>query len=149
MSFNNKMKYQLGAQDSYVKDNPIIINFKLHNLSNEDLWVLSWYTPLEGIKGDIFRVLCDGNEILYEGPMVKRGQPTKSDYIHIDPGRSVSREVDISSVYKLPPSHEYVVQFEGTIYDFATSGDFTPKKSEEHEMVNITGNSVAFRVVNT
>src|SRR5687768_10993951 len=86
------MEYQLIARDTYVMGNPIMIKFSLQNLSNENLWVLKWYTPLEGLKGKIFLVTCDGKEIPYEGPMFMRGQPKKDDYIHIEPGRSVSAE---------------------------------------------------------
>jgi peptidyl-Lys metalloendopeptidase len=149
ISLNNLIKYRLSAQNSYVKGNPIIINFTLENLSNQNLWVLTWYTPLEGLKGKIFRVICDGTELPYEGPMVKRGQPKKGDYIHIEPGRSVSAEVDLSNVYKLPVCEECRVEFKGRIYDFSTDGDTIPKGSEEHHMVNITGNTVSFRVVNS
>ncbi len=67
MSSTNKMKYELKAQDSYRKDNPVMIDFVLHNLSDKDLWVLTWYTPLEGIKGNIFHVICDG--IMVKSPM--------------------------------------------------------------------------------
>ena len=149
MLFNNKIKYQLHADDSYVRDNPIIINFTLHNLSNEHLWVLTWYTPFEGLKGKIFHITCDGKEIPYEGPMMKRGQPVKSDYIHIEPGSFVSTKVDLSSVYKIPSSQSCIVEFKGRIYDFTTSGDLTPKRTEEHQMVNITGTGVTFRVIDT
>jgi peptidyl-Lys metalloendopeptidase len=148
MLFNNKMKYHLNADDSYVKDSPILINFTLQNFSDEDLWVLSWYTPLEGLKGKIFSVTCDGKQIPYEGVMVKRGQPLKSDYIHIDPGSFVSKKVDLSSAYKIPPSQACVVEFKDRIYDFTTSGDLISKRSEEHQRVNITGNSITFSVVN-
>jgi hypothetical protein len=146
MSLKNMIKYRLSALDSYVKNNPIIINFTLENLSNENLWVLTWYTPLEGLKGKIARVICDGKEIPYEGPMVKRGNPEKSDYIHIPPGRSVSAEFDLSKAYTLPACKECLVEFKGRIYDYSTSADSIPKSSEEHQMVSITGDAVTFRV---
>ena len=149
MSFNNKLRYQLSARDSYVKGSPIDINFKLENLSNESLWVLNWYTPLEGVKGKIFRVLCDGKEILYEGPMMKRGEPTKDDYLQIDHGSSASAEVDLSKAYGFPACGECLVEFKGRIYDISTSADSIPRSSEEQQMVTITGNTVAFRVVNS
>jgi hypothetical protein len=60
---------------------------------------------------------CDGKEIPYEGPMMKRGQPVKSDYIHIDPGSFVSTKVDLSTVYNIPPSQACIVEFKGRIYD--------------------------------
>jgi len=31
----------------------------------------------EGMRGDIFRVNCDGKEIPYEGMMAKRGDPDR------------------------------------------------------------------------
>jgi hypothetical protein len=148
MSSTNKMKYELKSLDTYRKDNPVTINFVLQNLSDEELWVLTWYTPLEGIKGNIFRVICDGMEILYEGIMVKRGKPRKNDYLYIEPGGSASRDVDLSNAYKLPVTQECDVQFEGKIYDFSTSGDAIPKMAGGHQTVNITGNSVKFSVVN-
>jgi hypothetical protein len=147
MASNNMMKFQLRADDSYRKDNPIIVNFTLYNLSTEDLWVLKWYTPLEGVKGKIFNVICDGKQVSYQGPMVKRGQPTKNDYAHIAPGGSVSADTDMSNVYLLPASSQCLVQFKGLIYDFTTSAKIVPKNSEEHQMVNIPGNPITFRIV--
>jgi hypothetical protein len=147
--FSKKIIYRLTTQDSYVRGNPIFIKFTLENLSNEDLWVLEWYTPLEGLKGKIFTVTCDGKEIPYEGMMMKRGQPTKDDYVHIDPGRSVSAEVDLSKGYTLPASKECLVEFKGRIYDFSTDGNSIPKRSEEHQILNITGNAVTFSVADT
>lgn len=149
MSFNNKLRHQLSAHDRYVKGNPIVINFKLENLSNDNLWVLKWYTPLEGVKGKIFRVLCDGKEILYEGPMMKRGNPTKDDYIQIDQGNSASAEVDLSKAYGIPACGECLVEFKGRIYDISTSADSIPRSSEEQQIVTITGNTVAFCVFNS
>ena len=146
MQSNIDIRYQISAQQSYVKDNPIIIGFRLENHLNENLWVLRWYTPLEGLKGKIFRVICDGKEIPYEGPMVRRGQPKKDDYVHIPPGSSVSVEVNLSDTYTCPACKECRVEFKGQIYDFSKSADYLPKKSEEHQMINTIGNTVTFNV---
>jgi peptidyl-Lys metalloendopeptidase len=150
VSFSDKMRYQLSANDTYVKGDPVIINFTLMNLSNENLWVLTWYTPLEGLKGKIFRVTCDGKDVPYEGPMLKRGQPNKDDYIQIYPGSSVSKKVDLSAVYQIPACNEAFVEFKGRIYDYTTTmpSDLIPKSTEEHQTLKITGNSITFRVVN-
>ena len=129
-----------------IKDQPIIIEFTLENHSSENLWLLKWYTPFEGLKGKIFRVTCDGKEIPYEGQMVKRGHPTKDDYIYVASEDSVSSEVNLSDAYTFPTSYECKVEFKGRIYDFSKSEGSLPKKSEEHQMINITGNSVTFDV---
>ena len=38
----------------------IVIKFTLENNSEENLWILKWNTPLEGLKKRIFNVICDG-----------------------------------------------------------------------------------------
>lgn len=143
----DKIKYILTAKDTFIKDNPIVVNFTLQNTSNEKLWILTWYTPLEGLKGKIFQVTCEGKEIPYEGPMVKRGQPSKADYMYIEPGESVSKEFDLSRAYQVPESRACVIAFKGRIYDYTTSSNTLPKRAEEQQMVNIHGNSITIRVM--
>ena len=148
MSTTNKMKYRLSADNRYIKDNPIIVNFELENISNENFWILTWYTPLEGLRGKIFRVMCDGKEIPYEGPMIKRGEPQKDDYIQLLPRKPVSVRVDLSSAYTLPTCNQTLVEFKGRIYDHTTSANLTSRTAEKHQMIDITGNTVTFSVVN-
>jgi peptidyl-Lys metalloendopeptidase len=143
----DKIKYILTAKDTFIKDNPIAINFTLQNISNEKLWILTWYTPLEGLKGKIFQVTCEGKEVPYEGPMVKRGQPSNADYAYIEPGKSVSKEFDLSRAYQVPESQACVIAFKGRIYDYATSSNILPKRAEEQQMVDIPGNRITIRVM--
>ncbi len=142
----HSLKYQLNANNSYVVGTPITINFTLENLLDENLWVLKWYTPLEGMRGEIFQVKCDGKEIPYEGMMVKRGDPDRDSYIHIVPRGSVSEVVDLSGVYNIPVSNECQVEFKGRIYDVLSNEDKLPRRRDEHQGMDITGNVVALRV---
>ena len=143
----HSLKYQLNANNSYIVGKPITINFTLENLQDENLWILKWYTPLEGIRGEIFQVKCDGKEIPYEGMMAKRGNPDRDSYIHIVPRGSVSEEVDLSSGYNLPISEDCQVDFKGRIYDILSDEGKLPRRSDEHQGMDITGKFVAFRVV--
>ena len=147
MVVSGQVRYQLSAHKSYVKDEPIIINFTIENISREKVWVLKWYTPLEGVKGKIFHVLCDGKEIPYEGLMMKRGEPTNDDYIQIDQGSSVSAEIDLSKVYNIPVCAECVVDFKGQIYDITTSFESVPRSSDKQQIVDVEGNNVIFSVI--
>jgi hypothetical protein len=45
----NKIKYRLSADNRLIRDQAISINFQLENTSNEDIWVLTWYIPLDGL----------------------------------------------------------------------------------------------------
>ncbi|MFN2185547.1 MAG: hypothetical protein ACK2UU_16275, partial [Anaerolineae bacterium] len=60
--------------------NRVMIQFILTNNSDADLYVLKWYTPLEGIGGEIFRVKRDGQAIPYTGILAMRGDPTPEAY---------------------------------------------------------------------
>jgi hypothetical protein len=143
------LKYQLSADPVYISGKPVRIGFTLQNISDKNLWVLKWYTPLEDIKGKIFQVTCDGKEILYEGRMVKRGDPTKDDYIFLAPKDSVFAEVDLSKAYSLPVCDECYVAFKGRIHDIVTDESLLPNKSEKHQWVDIPGNTVTFSVVSS
>ena len=57
------------------------LKFTLTNNSEVDLYVLKWYTPLEGIAGEIFRIGRDGQLIPYEGILAMRGDPTPEAYL--------------------------------------------------------------------
>ena len=146
-SIGQVLKYQLRADASYVAGKSIRIGFILQNLSNENLWILRWYTPLEGVEGKIFRVTCDGKEIPYEGRMVKRGDPSKSDYVYLAPNGSVFAEVDLSKAYSLSACNECRVAFKGRIHDIVTDESSLPNRSEDHQWVDISGNAVSFRMV--
>jgi hypothetical protein len=73
------------------------LEFTLINHSETGVYVLKWYTPLEGVMGEIFRVGRDGQPIPYEGPLVMRGDPTPDGYVFLDAGASVSATVDLAA----------------------------------------------------
>ncbi len=140
------LKYDLQAQGSYVQGKPINIEFALENLSAREVWVLKWYTPLEGIKGKIFEVKCDGVDVPYKGRMVKRGNPGPDDYVRIGPGESARAEFDLSNAYALPVCKECRVSFKGPIHDAVLNQQQVPRAVEEHVPVDVAGNAVSFSI---
>lgn len=90
--------------------NGVFIDFVLLNQSNTDLSVLTWYTPLEGFLSNLF-IISDryGDNISYQGPMVKRAKPTSLDYQLIRAKGNVATMLDLSLVYSLIPG-EYTLQ---------------------------------------
>ena len=140
--FNVTLVYHLSVEESYVVGKPVIINFTLKNQTDIDLLLLNWYTPFEGLKGRIFLIMCDGKEIPYKGRMVKRGNPAKSDYVRICAGGSLSVKVDLSFAYNLPVSDECQIEFKGKIHDFASDESCIPRRLNDHQGVNVSGNIV-------
>ena len=142
---SNILKYHLEAQEAYKIGQPVIIKFSIENLTENVIWILTWYTPFEGILGKIFSVNCGGQEIVYNGMMVKRGNPDLKDYLRIGPYKSVSTEVDLSIAYRLQSSNECHVKFKGIIHDFVFEQKLLPRKIDEHQSIDIEGNIVTFQ----
>ena len=101
----------LEAPSSLPNGEAVPVTFTLTNHSPGRLYILTWYSPLEGIFGEIFRVARDGQAIAYEGPLVMRGDPLPEDYVLLEPGASVSAEVDLAEAYDFSQAGEYTIQF--------------------------------------
>jgi hypothetical protein len=101
----------LEAPESLPTGAVVTVEFTLTNVSPEGLYVLTWFTPLEGLAGDIFGVQRDREEVPYRGKLVKRGPPTSEDYVWIDAGGSISAEVDLAQGYDFARAGQYTVQF--------------------------------------
>jgi peptidyl-Lys metalloendopeptidase len=142
-----KLKTTLTAQPSYQVGGPVQLGFTLENLSAEPVWVLVWYTPLEGLLGNIFHVSRDGAELRYLGPLVKRGDPGADAYRRIEPGKSLAAEVDLAQAYDLSVPGEYRVEFVGRLADVAHAGESVPRKRDEHRPLEVPCNAVTFRMV--
>jgi hypothetical protein len=89
----------------------VVLKFTLTNNLEVDLIVLQWFTPLEGLGGEIFRVKRDGQLIPYEGPLAARGDPTPDAYVFLDAGASVSAKVDLEAAYDFSEPGEYTIAF--------------------------------------
>lgn len=67
-----------------------------------------------------------GEEVKYIGVMVKRGPLTLDDYEIIQPGQTINKSLDITSLYRFKnhPSGEFVLQLPGGYYDPQTDKSF-------------------------
>lgn len=96
---------------------PVMLGFSLHNRSPQDVWVLAWNTPLEGLKGRFLTVRGPTGELAYQGPMFKRGTPQPVDYRKLTAGQTLQVEVDLGLVYDLGKPGPYTVRYTGQLHD--------------------------------
>ncbi len=144
---DQSLSYRLSAESSYRAGQPVEIIFTLDNVSEDTLYILKWYTPLEGLKGNIFKVMLDSGEIRYRGPMVKRGQPDQDDYIRLGPGEATENRIDLSRGYNLSTPGRYSVAFTRQISDVIKTPAKVPRLMAEHTPVRVTGNTIIFNIV--
>ncbi len=123
------------------------VEFTLINNSESGLYVLKWYTPLEGLGGEIFQVERDGQTIPYEGPLAMRGDPTPDAYVFLDSGASVSATVDLAAAYDFSEPNEYTITFiSPRISHVARTEDRMAASVDDLGPVQIPSNRVTVRI---
>lgn len=137
----------LEAEETYVIGEPVNLRFSLHNQTDRTLYVLTWYTPLEGIAGEIFRVTRDGDEVAYRGILAKRGDPSRDEYAVVEPGAEVSAAVDLAEDYDLSQAGRYHVEFTSRLHDVTDDGTLIPRKRDDHRPQELPCNAVSFEIV--
>lgn len=135
----------LVADATYVVGKPVDLRFALVNRTDHGVYVLTWNTPLEGLRNQFFTVKRDGVELPYRGIMVKRAAPTTADYVAIAAGGEATARVDLAKVYDLAVPGHYTVAFEGRIHDCAPADAELPSR---HRTVVVAPSApVAFDIV--
>lgn len=99
----------------------VSFRFTLTNIGNEDVFILSYETPLRGFERDLMRVWRDGEPIPYTGLLALRIGPSEDDWIRLPAGESVSGEFDLAESYDLRRSGTYTVQFQSLVHIFRGS----------------------------
>ena len=146
-SLDSPLVATIEAPESLPTGAVVNVSFTLTNTSSEGLYVLNWFTPLEGLAGDIFRVRRDGVSLPYRGMQVKRGVPTSESYVWLDAGGSVSAEVDLAEGYDFSQAGEYTIEFRSPrlSHTAATSGDQVNSFDELGE-IQIPSNTVTVTI---
>jgi peptidyl-Lys metalloendopeptidase len=103
------------SESNYSSDEPVRTTFQLTNHSQESMRVLKWFTPLEGMWSDCLSVIRNGERVLYDGPLAKRGTPTSDDYATLAPGESIKRAVAIDEAYRVSDPGTYNVSVDTEI----------------------------------
>lgn len=109
--------------DRAEAEEPVTVRFTLTNTTSAPITILKWHTPLEGFNSDMFVVERDGRRVPYVGREVKRGAPGPEDYVTIEPGRSVSADLDLSEGYALAEPGRYQAQYRSEISIPARAAD--------------------------
>ena len=103
---------------------PVIVHVTLANPGEHRVAILRWRTPLDGVTAPLFTVTRDGVSVPYRGPMAKRPEPTGADYVTLEPGASVTSDVDLAKLHDLTTPGSYVVT-----YDVASPQLWLPRKN--------------------
>lgn len=125
----------------------INLKFTLMNESETPLYFLKWYTPLEGIGGEIFKVTRDGQAVPYEGILAYRSFPSADSYVLINPGESISAVVDLGTSFDFSEFGTYQIGFlSPRISHIALSEKEMAKINDDLGPVQILSNPVTLEI---
>lgn len=133
-----KLECALSVHPKAKAGEPIEVLFKLTNRSESPVWVLTWQTPLEGILGTVFEVTRDGEELPYQGPMVKRAAPSADSYAAIAPGATVENTVEVTQAWDFKKPGTYRITFRDALMDVATRKEDVPRPGGDYQSTPVT-----------
>lgn len=120
------------------------IRFELANRSQAPLRVLTWNTPWEGWKGTVLTVTHEGEELPYQGPMLKRGDPGREEYAEIAAGGRIEATLDLAEVYDVSRPGSYRVEVTGNLLD--VTSEAVPRPRDRHQPMPLDCDPVTFSV---
>jgi peptidyl-Lys metalloendopeptidase len=85
------------------------VEVTITNTSNHTVRVPHWELPSDFMEAKLFQVSRNGEPVQYEGPMIKRPLPGQADFKVIRAGETLRTTVDLSGVYDMSKSGEYIV----------------------------------------
>ena len=124
------------------------MHFALVNLTEQELCVLKWLTPFEGVAGNIFRVVRDGQPVPYQGILVSRADPTPESYILIKPKGAITIEANLSEAYDFSRPGSYTIAFKSPhSSSLASSESEFAKSLDDLGLVVIPSNEITVEIV--
>jgi len=82
-------------------DKGIWLSFSVQNNRDNNIELLSWYTPFEGFLSNLFKITNDVGVLLnYQGMMVKRLSPEASEFLLIPAHTKHEIQIELSKGYR-------------------------------------------------
>lgn len=119
------------------------VDVDITNTGSRVVRVPAWELPSEYLESRLFEVTRDGQEVAYEGPMIKRGLPQSREFVILQPGQSVRATVDLSAFYDLSRTGEYTVTFKSPLQHASLS---TGEMLKTPNGLPMTAQSVALKM---
>lgn len=92
------------------------------NTSRKTARIPKWQLPSAQAESNLFAISRNGEEVRYEGRMIKRSTPTAADFAVLRPGQSQRVTLNLAEAYDLSKSGDYTVTFAAPL-QFASMSD--------------------------
>ncbi len=114
-----KQYCSISINSTPLSTDQVSLNFSLQNPYDRNMRLLIWYTPFEGFFSDLFMIKNrnTGEQLNYQGPMVKRLQPQLEDYLSISANEISSITLNLSLAYAFTQGN-YQLHLKKNIFHF-------------------------------
>jgi peptidyl-Lys metalloendopeptidase len=119
---------------SFADGEDVLVKVIISNPGTQEIRILRWLTPIDGIESDIFSLTVDGQTASYTGRLYKRQAPTESDYLTIKPGERLESSVDLADYYDMSLPGPYHIA-----YNASKSAETTSNLKSNENLVWISG----------
>jgi hypothetical protein len=142
-----RVECRLEAVAPLTAGGPVAVRLTLVNPADSPVWALGWNTPLEPRwMGTIFELTRGGAEVPYAGPMVKRGDPGREEYVEIPARGQSEATADLSLVYDVSQPGTYRLRVTGGLADLAGDPAALPRPRDRHEPAPLSCPDVEFEL---
>lgn len=97
-------------QAAYRADEPVLVDVTITNVGARKAKLLSWMLPAADLEEPLFTVTHGGQRAAFLGPHYKRPNAEAGDFVHLAPGASITRQVDLARFYDLSQTGDRDVQ---------------------------------------
>jgi peptidyl-Lys metalloendopeptidase len=101
----------ISVQTRFAAVQNVNVILKYSNIGGDTMSIYKWYLPERGLSDPLFEVTRNGERVEYVGPLFKRRAPRAEDLISLAPGMTVSAAIQLSSVYNMTQSGNYIIQY--------------------------------------
>ena len=92
-------------------DVDVFVTLTVTNTTRHPVNLLTWQLPSDEVEGALFKISRDGEAVRYTGPLVKRMAPQAGDHVRLDPGATLSYQVELTAAYDLSRSGRYAIEY--------------------------------------
>jgi len=128
-------------QTSFASSERVVIHVLIENQGKNPVKVLKWYTPAEDVEEPLFAVFRNSEVVDYTGAHYKRPAAVGSDYVVLQGGESLTRDVDLGAYYDLSTTGNYSVT-----YDVASWNLFSEKGSDKKAVESLSSNTLELSI---
>lgn len=139
-SENAALVCRLSVPERIPAEGALPLRFEIENRGRRALWVLRWNTPFDPLMGDVFGISAEAaseDALSFVGPMVKRGDPSREEYLEIPAGKTLSTEIDLRASYEFRGAGRYEVRYESILGDVAESAADLPRARDRHQPIDL------------